>query len=140
MKTTLSILIVLLFFVIVAVGIVGVSEIKNEQAEVRGIWQKMLREMATEGYLPSSVKDHYASYLQQRGYQQAFSYFNASHTNSTNRAIRPQHGKVATSKNIVTLTIEVEPKPFIRAIKFLRDGQPNFIFTGTRISEYLPID
>lgn len=139
MKTTISILMILICFLIVAVGIVGVSEIKQEKAEVRNVWQSMLREMAAEGYLSSAVADHYTQYLKEQGYQQSVSFFQASHTNSNNRATRPQHGQVATSKNIVTLTVVVEPKPFIRAIKFLRDGQPDFVFTGTRISEYLPV-
>ncbi|MGG4456906.1 hypothetical protein ABEX29_01220 [Brevibacillus porteri] len=140
MKTVISILLSMLIFIIVSVGIIGVSEIKNEQAEVRSVWGKMLREMAADGYLADSVVSHYSDYLKAQGYEQDFPYFQASHTNSNNRAIRPQHGKVATSDNIVRLSIEVEPKPFIKAIKFLRDGQPNFIFSDTRISEYLPIE
>ncbi|WP_419879630.1 hypothetical protein [Brevibacillus centrosporus] len=140
MKTTISILIILQAFVIVAVGIIGVSEVKNEQAEVRSIWGKMIREMAAEGYLSTAVEDHYSEYLQRNGYVQTIPYFQASHTNPNNRVLRPQHGVVATDKNVLHLTIEVEPKPFIKLVKFLRDGQPNFTFTGTRISEYLPPD
>lgn len=140
MKNFISFLLVLLYSVIAIVGILGVLEIKHEEAEVRSVWEKMLREMAAEGYLDESIASHYTKYLVEQGYQQSIPYFQASHSSAGNRAIRPQHGEVVTTKNIVSLTVEVEPKPFIKAIKFLRDGQPNFTFTGTRLSEYLQQD
>jgi len=138
LKPMVSFLMVLLFVVPFTFGIIGVSEMQQERAEVRAIWEKMLREMKAEGYLSESVAQHYSDYLQSRGYQQSTPFFTASHTSRETRAVRPQHGQVDPSQNVVTLTVEVEPKPFIKAVSFLRTGHSTFRFTGTKISDYIP--
>ncbi|MGC5326977.1 hypothetical protein [Brevibacillus sp. SYSU BS000544] len=138
MKGILSFMLILLYFVPVIVGIVGFSEMQQEKAEVRGIWEQVLREMSAEGYLSPSVKNHYTQVLQKRGYSQGTPFFVASHVTSSSRAIRPQHGEFTSSQNQVTLTIQVEPTPWVRAIVFLHGEKTTFKFTGTMISEYIP--
>lgn len=138
MKPILSFLMLLLLVVPFTFGIIGVSEMQQERAEVRAIWEKMLREMQAEGYLADSVAQYYTDYLKSRGYQQSTPFFTASHTSQGTRAVRPQHGRVDPSQNVVTLTVEVEPKPFIKAVSFLRTGHSTFRFTGTKISDYIP--
>lgn len=137
MKNMTGFLLALLFLVPFVVGIFGVSEIQQERAEVAKIFRDVLREMKAEGYLSAGTSAYYEQYLRDRGYEQSKPYFRASHTDPNRRAVRPTHGSVDPSKNEVMLTIEVEPKPFIKGITFLREAQPNFIFTGTRLSDYI---
>lgn len=138
MKGVLSFMMIFLYLVPVIVGIVGGSEIQQEKAEVRSIWEQMLRDMAAEGYLSPSVQAHYTQVLQKRGFSQETPFFVASHTSSSSRAIRPQHGEVASKQNQVKLTIQVEPTPWIKTIAFLHGENTTFRFTGTKISEYIP--
>ncbi len=137
MKQVLSFFLVLLIFVTQTTGIVAVSVMEQEKAEVRNLFEQMLREMATVGYLDPAVASYYEQKLKSLGYQQSTPYFIASHTSPDQRAIRSIRGESG-DDNQVTLTVEVQPSAGVRVISILRTGDARFRFTGTRPSEYMP--
>mgnify|MGYP001451521869 CR=1 FL=1 len=111
--------------------IAGIEIYSLERAMARGFYSDILDDMQDIGYLDSRLEQYYTDKLNSFGWQPlAGDYFAGSVPRTEGARARKERNER------VLLVLRIRPSPVSQWLHYFQEGERDFLFTGSRPSEY----